>query len=183
MERAAAPGADPHGPYPDGGDLARVGTVRAHPHSRVLLQAARPRQAEVGQRLDENPLEPVHVRGARRRVVGHVHDRIGDQLPRPVVGDVPAAVGALEHGADQHRVDEDMALVGVRPERVGVGVLQEEQIVVGGLGGQGMLQRERLVVRHRPEHPDAQHRSAPQSSAPQSRLLSRSETRARNKET
>ena len=183
MERAAAPGSDPHRPHSDRRDLARVGALCVDPYSGVLVHAARPRQPEIGQRLDDDPFEAVHVRRTGCRVVGHGHDRVRHELARPVVGDVPTSVGPLEHGADLRRVDEDVALVGVRPERVGVRVLQEEQVVVVGLDGQGMLQRRGLVVRDRSQRPDAQHRPGPQSSAAQSRLPSSSETRAKNSET
>ena len=117
------------------------------------------------------------------RVVGDGHDRVRHELARAVVGDVPTPVGPLEHGADLRRVDEDVALVRVRPKRVGVRVLQEEQVVVRGLDGEGVLQCRGLVVRDRSEGPNAQHRAGPQSSAAQSRLLSSSETRAKNSET
>ena len=86
-------------------------------------------------------------------------------------------------GADLRRVDEDVTIVGVRAERVDVRVLQQEEVVVLGLDGQGVLQRGGLVVRDRPEGPDAQHRPGPQSSAAQSRVPRSSATLARNSET
>ncbi len=120
---------------------------------------------------------------ARGQVVGHGHDRVRHELAGPVVGHVAAAVGALERGPDGARVDEHVALVGVRAERVDVRVLEEQEVVVGGLTGQGVLQRRGLVVRDRPQRADAQHPRPPYSSAAQSRVPSRSDTRARKSET
>ncbi len=110
-----------------------------------------PLQAEVGQRGDDDLLQPVDVRRTGRGIVGHRDDRIGHQLARTVVGDVPAAVGALEHRADLRRVDQHVALVGVGPQRVRVRVLEHQQVVVDRLGGQGVLERVGLVVGNRPE--------------------------------
>ena len=140
-------------------------------------------QAEVGQRVDHHLLEAVHVGRSRGRVVGHGDDRVGHQLARAVIGDVAAAVGPLEHGPDRGRVDEHVTVIGVRAERVGVRVLEDEQVVVVRPRGQGVLQLVGLVVRDRPERADTQHRPWPQSSAAQSRLPRRSDTRARNSDT
>ena len=123
------------------------------------------------------------MRGTRGRVVGHRDDRVGHQLTRAVIGDVAAAVRPLERGADRSRVDQHMTVIGVRAERVGVGMPEDEEVVVAPLHGQGVLEVVGLAVRDRPERPDSQHRSWPQSSAAQSRLLRRSDTRARNNDT
>ena len=123
------------------------------------------------------------MRGARGQVVGHRDDRVRHELAGAVVRHVAAAVGALERGADLRRVDEDVAVVGVRAERVHVRVLQQQEVVVLGLTGQRVLQHRGLVVRDRPEGPDAQHRPVPQSSAAQSRVPRSSATFARNSET
>ena len=140
VQGAAAARADPHRPHADGGDLPRVGPVGVDPDAGVLVHAAGAGQPEVGQRVDHHPLQAMHVPGARRGVVGHGDDRVGHQLARPVVGDVAPAVGALERRTDERRVDQHVALVGMGPERVGVRVLEEQEVVVVGLGGQRVLQ-------------------------------------------
>ena len=137
--------------------LRALRTLGVEPDARVLALARRPAQTEVGQRSDDDLLQPVHVSRARRGVVGHRDDRVGHQLARAVVRDVTAAVGALQDRADRRRVDQHVALVGVRPQRVGVRVLQDQQIVVVRLGRQGVLEREGLVIGNRSERPDAQH--------------------------
>ena len=91
--------------------LRGVWTLCVHPNPGVLVHAARPRQPEIGQCLDDDLLQAVHVRRARCRVVGHAHDRVRHQLPRAVVRDVPAPVGSLEHRADLRGIDQDVALV------------------------------------------------------------------------
>ncbi len=180
---APAPRPDALGPHADGGDLAGPLPRRVDPHARELVVAGAAGQAEVGERVDDEALQPVHVRRARRDVVGHGDDRVRHELAGTVVGHVAAAVGALERRADRRGVDEDVPVVGVRAERVDVRVLQQEEVVVRGLAGQRVLQRGGLVVRDRPEGPDAQHRPAPQSSAAQSRVPRSSATFARNSET
>ena len=123
------------------------------------------------------------VRRTRCRIVGHRHDRVGHQLSRPVVGDVPAAIGALQDGADRRRIDQHVALVGVHAQRVGVRVLQHQQVVVGRFRGQGVLQRVGLVIGNRPERPEWRSTDVGPSSAAQSRVPSRSATLRRNSET
>ena len=145
--------------HPDGGDLARVRPVGLDPDAGVLADAGRTGQAKVGQRLDHHLFEAVHVGGPRGRVVGHRDDRVHHQLTRSVIGDVAAAVGPLERGTDRGRVDEHVTVVGVRTERVGVGVLKDEQVVVARPRGQSVLELVGLVIGDRPERPDAQHRS------------------------
>ena len=146
--------------------LRAMRTAGVEPHARVLVLARRPAQAEVGQRRDDDLLQPVHVRRPGCGVVGHRDDRVGHQLARTVVRDVAAAVGPLEHRADGSRVDQHVALVGMRPQRVGVRVLQDQQVVVGRLRRQCVLERVRLVVGNRPERPDAQHRRGPRAPQP-----------------
>ncbi len=159
MRRRPAAGAQR--PHADGGDFAGGRAAGIDPDARVLLDRRRSGQADVGQGLDHDLLQPVHVRRSRRRVVGYGHDRVGDQLARPVVGDVAAAVGPREHGPDAGGFDQDMAHVGVRAEGVGGRVLQHQQVVVVRLTRQGVLEHVGLVVGDRPERADAEHRAGP----------------------
>ena len=130
--------------------------VQPHPgYSSSLVAPVRPRSASVSMTTCSSRCT---CAGPCCGVVGHGDDRVGHQLARPVVGDVAAPVGALQHGTHQRRVDQHMLLVRVLSERVGVRVLQDEEVVVGRLGGQRVLQRVGLVVGDRPERPDAQHR-------------------------
>ena len=64
-------------------------------------------------------------------LAGHGEDRVADELPGTVVGDVAAAVGAHELGADVGRRHEHVAEVGAHAERVHVRVLEQQQVVVG----------------------------------------------------
>ena len=113
--RCAGARRDAQGAHADGGDLARRRAVGVDPHAWILVLAASPRQPEVGQRGDDDLLQPVHVRRPDGRVVGHGDDRIGHQLAGPVVGDVAAPVGPLEHGADRRRVDQHVAVSACAP--------------------------------------------------------------------
>ena len=62
------------------------------PHAGVLLDARRG-QAVLGERADQHLLEPAHV-AAHVLLAGlEVHERVADDLPGAVVGDVAAAIG------------------------------------------------------------------------------------------
>ena len=184
VEGPAAPRAGAQGPHPDGRDLPGVAgrrrrATRLDTRPRCVAPP-RPRSASV---CDHHLLEPVHVRRARRRVVGHRDDRVGHQLARPVVRDVAAAVGALEHRTDQRRVDQHVALVGV-------GTRACRCAGVAGPAGSRRPPRSpgRAAARTpRGREPSrATGRAAPArpySSAAQSRLPSSSETLARKSET
>ena len=124
-------------------------------YSPSLVAPCRPRSANVAMTTRSKRCTCVGTGGG---VVGHRDDRVGHELARPVVRDVTAPVGPLEDRADRRRVDQHVALVGVRTQRVGVRVRQDQQVVIDGLARQGVLERVRLVVGNRPERPDAQHR-------------------------
>ena len=63
--------------------------------------------------------------------VGSDEDRVADELAGAVVGDVAAAVGLHQLGADLGRRHEQVAQVGPHAERVDVRVLEQQQVVVG----------------------------------------------------
>jgi hypothetical protein len=71
--------------------------VGAEPHPAA---AGHPRgdDAEVGAHRDQRLLDPAHVVDDLH-VVGEGHDRVADQLPRPVEGDLAAAVDVDDRGA------------------------------------------------------------------------------------
>ena len=127
VHRAPADVADP-----DGGDLAIV-----DPDARELVDGGGAGQAEIGERADEHLLEGVDV----RRRVGDTgdgrqgEDRVADELARSVVGDVAAAVGLDELGADLGGRHEDVAQVGPHTERVHVRMLEQQQVVGGAVLG------------------------------------------------
>ena len=75
-------------------------------------------------------LDPVHVTGHGTGPGRHRHDRVADQLPRSVVGDVAAPIAVLQFGADRHRVDQDVLRAGPHPHGVHGSVLEEQQPVV-----------------------------------------------------
>ena len=85
MHRAAAREA-----HADRADLARVRARRRRPTRRGTRRAGRRRQAELGERVDDQLLDVAHVLGGAEPVA-HVDDRIADELAGAVVGDVAAA--------------------------------------------------------------------------------------------
>ena len=96
--------------------LRRVGRdARVEPHAGEPLEPAGVRHAQLGERVDHEPLDVAHVT-RRAEAVVEVEDRVADELPGPVIGDVAAALDRDELGADRRRL---AAQVGgrVRPRR------------------------------------------------------------------
>jgi hypothetical protein len=89
-----------------------------------------------------------------------VQDRVADELAGTVVRDVAAPIGVDELGSDRRRIDEHVGEIGARPHREDVGVLQQQQPVVGPVGEQPVLQRVGIPVGHRaqPSHPEHRRR-------------------------
>jgi len=78
-------------PYPDGGYLAHLG-----PHSGEAILPPTP-HPEVGQNRDQNVLEPpdvLHDGGP----IAKVANRVTDQLPGAVVGDVASPIYPVDLG-------------------------------------------------------------------------------------
>jgi len=125
-----------------------------HPHSRQLRNAAR-LDAEVRQSIDQRLLDGTHVRAHVALPFAQVQNRIAHDLPRPVIGDVAAAVGGMEGdaGAGQHIfAGQQVFHVAVAPHRNRMRVLQQEELVGDGaglaLGHQPLLPIERGAVLH-----------------------------------
>ena len=138
-------------PHTDRADLARVRSADPHPHAGILRQHPHVGDAQLVERADDQCLDGRDVvRGTQR--VGHVDDRIADQLARTVVGDVAASLHRHEFGAHRHRVDPHVD-VEVGPRSVGedVWVLQQEEVVGRAVLEQHGLQGQGLAIRHAPE--------------------------------
>ncbi len=69
----------------------------AHPHAAASLHPVAD-DVVLGQHLDEEPLETAHVGDDIHRL-GQAHDRVADELPRAVPGDLAAAVDVDDGGA------------------------------------------------------------------------------------
>ena len=143
-------------PDTDGADLARLGPVGVDPHSRVLGEPAR-RDTEGGQRVDHQLLDVAHMLGGTQPV-GHVDDRVADQLSRAVVRDVATPADADELGADVSGVTTQVAVeIRSRPVGEDVRMLQQQQVLLASTVEQRLLDGQRLPVRDRAEPADAQH--------------------------
>ena len=149
VEREPVAGAPVGDPHADRRDL-----LVADPHAGEPVGARSGLDTEIGERGDEHRLEPAHVRddvALAGAPLGERDDRVADELPGPVVGDVAAAVGPHELGAHRLGRHEHVGEIGARPERVHVRVLLQEQVVVGRARVQPALQRLGLAVRHPPQ--------------------------------
>ena len=87
--------------------------------------------------VDQRRLERADERPQEQPPLVQAHDRIGDQLARPVVGDLAATLDALD--LDAARASslgrrEDVRRVGVPPERQDGGMLEQQQLVADPTG-------------------------------------------------
>src|SRR5438309_10206806 len=105
----------------DGHDLAI-----AEPDARIAGEPAR-RDPEVGEGVDQATLEVAQVE-TDIRLAAEVEDRIADQLPRSMVGDVAAAID-LEAGdaARRERGFGEIDMVAGATPAAGGGVRMREQ--------------------------------------------------------
>ena len=115
-------------PLPDA-DADRGDLPLARPHSRQPRDGMGP-DAEPGQGIDQRgldgPDEPVHVGPL------HPDDRVADELPRPVVGDVAAPSHPLQRDpfrSERFPGHQQVRLVAAAAERVDVRVREEEERV------------------------------------------------------
>ncbi len=91
VEGEAVHRATPRQPDTDRGDLARVRPVGVDPHARIVRQPTGAGQAQLGERVDQQLLDRSDVLERALRVRER-HDRVADELPGAVIGDVAAAV-------------------------------------------------------------------------------------------
>jgi hypothetical protein len=126
----------------------------AHPDARTFRNAAR-LDAEIRERIDQRLFDGPHVRAHVALPLAQVQDGVADDLPRPMIGDVAAAVGGMEGdaGAGQDLfAGQEILNVTVAPHGDGVGVFQQEELVGDGaslaLGHQPLLPIERGAVLH-----------------------------------
>ena len=152
-------------PHADRADLARVRALGVDPDPRVVVEPAGVRQTELGEGVDDQLLDRAHVgdgvgESARALAVlgRQAQDRIPDQLPRAVVGDVAASVDCHQLGADGGRFDEHVGVqVGAWTVGEDVRVLQQQQVLLVPVGEQRLLDAQRLPVGHPPQPAHPQH--------------------------
>ena len=114
-------------------------------------------ETEVGEHVDDHLLDGVDVgHGVGHTptpLAGQGEDRVADQLPGPVVGDVAAPVGG--HQLPSLGLDVDQDVGGRRRASEGdhVGMLEQQDVVVV-VGLESPLQGEGVVVRDPAEPPD-----------------------------
>ena len=77
----------------------------AHPHAGIVVEAADVGDPELGEAGDDQPLDRADVVGCADRD-RNVDDRVTDELPRPVIRDVAAALDRHEVGPHRCRLDE-----------------------------------------------------------------------------
>jgi hypothetical protein len=144
----------------------------AHPNGRDLLvahpDAGQPFDAAgidtvIGGRANEDRFEIAHVTVNVATVGVQVDDRIADNLPGPVIGDIAPATGLVNVDAARGegvggRKNVRAAAVAAHAERQDVGMFEEEQRVADSAStaifDEHTLQSERLGVRHSSEPTD-----------------------------
>ncbi len=103
---------------------------------------------------DDHVLHTPHVCGSCLGTKAQVHDGIDDQLSGTVVGHVPTTVGTLQRRTHAGWIDEHMLRIGPHAQGVNVRVLEQQQVVVVGSSGDGMLKGAGLRVGHHAEPTD-----------------------------
>ena len=84
---------------------------------------------------------------SRTDSVRHVDDRVADELPGAVIGDIATALHRHQFGTDRSRVDEHVdRKVGAWPMGEHMRVLEQEQMILDAIGEDGRLHRECLAV-------------------------------------
>jgi hypothetical protein len=177
VEREPVAGAAARDLHSDRGHLRTAGPHTGEARFRLRVDS------ETRQRRDDDRLQPADVgqdislpvAPARQR-----EDRVADELPGAVVRDVAAAVGPHELGSDGSGRDEDVAEIGTRTERVHVGMLEQQQVVVGAALVEPALERVGVAIRDAPEPTCLQGGPTHVSSASQSRVSRISFIRRRN---
>ena len=190
VEREAVHGPGPRQPHPDGRDLAGPHPFGLDPHAGVAVEAPG-REAQIGQHVDQQLLHAAHV-GRRVRhpapaPARHGENRIAHQLSRPVVGHLAAPVGLHDRAAQRLDIDQQVLPPPAPAQRHHMGVLQQQQVIVGGVGVEAALERQGVLVGNPAEPADPKRRAggglrcrAQRISASQSRVSMISLTRCRN---
>jgi hypothetical protein len=117
--------------HPDRADFSPI-----HPDAGTLRNAAG-LDAEIRQGIDHDLLDGPHVGTHIALPFAQIEDGITHDLPRPVVGDVAAAVRGMEGdaGAGQDFLaGQEIFHVTVAAHGDGVGMLQQDDLVGDGAG-------------------------------------------------
>ena len=126
VERQAVGGHTAPDPDADGGELALV--VDPHPGEAIHASCA---DVEARRGGDDGGLEGPHVAAQVERIV-KLDDRIGDELPGSMKGDVTTAVDAQVRGAQLAQAlgsGQEVRLVAPAPDGVHREVLQEQEAI------------------------------------------------------
>jgi hypothetical protein len=103
----------------------------AHPDAGAFRNAAR-LDIEIRKRIDHGLLDRPHVRAHVALPIAQIQDGVADDLSRPVIRDVAAAVGGMKSDAGVAQVffaGEQVFHVAVATHGDGVGVLQQDELV------------------------------------------------------
>ncbi len=139
-------------------DDRRIGMIDVEPHTGEALEATGVRQAQLGERIDDQAFDAAHVVG-RAEPVADVEDRVPDELAGAVVRDVAAAFDRDEFGADRGGFTTQVVLeVGSGPVGEHVRMFEQQQMLLVAVLEQRRLDRQRLAIGDAPEPADVQRR-------------------------
>ena len=120
-------------PNPDRREFPRPLAVGLDPHPRVPVEPAC-LDAELGDRVDDDLLDGRNVGDgvghAAAPFPSHREHRIPDELPGAMKRDVAATVHPVECCANGGRIDEDVLFLASHAQRVGGGMLTEQEMVL-----------------------------------------------------
>ncbi len=154
-----------HGHAAGDADTDRGNLARFSPDPRKPILRP-PVDTQLGQRADERLLEPADVRN-HLPGLGQAKNRIADQLAGTVKSDVPTPIHMKQLSAEfaQHSlINQQMGFVSVATDRVGGGMLEQQQIIISTTAisaalVKGALQIPRLAV-WKPAQPANSHASS-----------------------
>ena len=115
-------------------DRSHLPLIRPDPRERVLAPCG---DAEIGEYQDQYLFDAMDV-SADFGAITEMADRIPDELAGTVIGDVTAAIDVMNLATSRDhalRGDEQVRTRGEASDRVDVGMLEEEQVVVFGPAG------------------------------------------------
>ena len=146
--------------HTDRRNLAGIIGLGVDPHAGIVAQATDVGETEVPEGIDDELLDRADIRDgvghAASALARHPQHWIADELARPVIGDITAAVRDHELCADLGRFDQDIGAIGANAERVHVRVFEQQQVVGRRSREESVLQLQRVVVVDRPEPTDVQ---------------------------
>jgi len=124
----------PRQPHPDGGNLSWSVTRRVDPYPGASRKPTG-FEPEVRKHVDDQLFDTSDIRDGvghtSTALAGNRSNRVSDQLAGPVVCDIAPAIGLDHVGTELAGVNKQVGCVGTPAECDHVGMLEQQQVIVG----------------------------------------------------